>query len=74
MDHFSLFWIYPAVCSLDIAKMTNHLLMFRNKDENIDAHELEMTLAGAEVMYELSNLKEAEFADQLHDMSNNCGF
>lgn len=58
----------------DIAKMANHLLMFRNKDKNIHEHEIELTLAGAETMYELTNLKDAEFQKQLHDVTHHCHF
>lgn len=59
---------------LDIAKMANYLLMFRNNRENIEQHDIELTLAGAEVMYDLSNLTDAEFHRQLDDIINNCGF
>ncbi|WP_028024168.1 HDOD domain-containing protein [Enterovibrio calviensis] len=59
---------------LDVAKMANHLLMFRAKDDDIDEHEVEITLAGAEALYELSNLNENEFRHQINNIVNNCGF
>ncbi|MGF1769250.1 HDOD domain-containing protein [Enterovibrio makurazakiensis] len=62
------------VTYLDVAKMANHLLMFRAKDEDIDEHEVEITLAGAEALYELSNLNEREFRHQINNIVNNCGF
>ncbi|WP_337992954.1 HDOD domain-containing protein [Enterovibrio qingdaonensis] len=62
------------VTYLDIARMANHLLMFRANDEEIDEHEVEITLAGAEALYELSNLNESDFRHQLNDIINNCGF
>ncbi|KXF81713.1 HDOD domain-containing protein [Enterovibrio coralii] len=62
------------VTYLDLARMANHLLMFRAKDDDIDEHEVEITLAGAEALYELSNLNEADFRHQLDNIINNCGF
>ncbi|WP_394210048.1 HDOD domain-containing protein [Enterovibrio calviensis] len=59
---------------LDVAKMANHLLMFRANDEDIDDHDVEITLAGAEALYELSNLNETDFRHQLSGIINNCGF
>lgn len=59
---------------LDIAKMANHLLLFRANDEDIADHEVEITLAGAEALYELSNLNENDFRSQLTNIVNNCGF
>ncbi len=54
-------YIKDNVAYYDIKKMAVHLLMFRAKDENIDEHEIELTLAGAEAMYELSNLDEQAY-------------
>lgn len=59
---------------LDIATMANHLLMFRNEDENIHEHNIELTLAGAETMYELTNLEESDFRQQLLDVIDSCRF
>nr|WP_086938302.1 HDOD domain-containing protein [Thaumasiovibrio occultus] len=58
---------------VDLARMANHLLMFRSQDEAIDEHEVEFDLAGAETMYELSNLSEVEFKDRIDKvMQKSC--
>lgn len=62
------------VSYLDIAKMANHLLLFRANNEEIEEHDVEITLAGAEALYELSNLNESEFRHQLSNIIDNCGF
>ncbi|GMM87386.1 HDOD domain-containing protein [Vibrio fortis] len=61
------------VSYLDIARIANHLLMFRNNDENIDSHEVELNVTGAEVLYQLSNLNDNEFHGQLNDVINASG-
>ncbi len=53
---------------LDIAKMATHLLMFKKKDAHLSEHDLELTLEGAEAMYDLCNLKETEFRQQIKDV------
>lgn len=55
----------PEVSYLDIARMANHLLMFRNQDENIDDHEVEFNLTGAEILYELSNMSDVDFRQKM---------
>ncbi|EWS67340.1 histidine kinase [Vibrio vulnificus] len=62
------------VTYLDIARIANHLLMFRNQDERIDDHEVEFNLVGAEVLFELSNLSEDEFQEMVHQVLNSSGF
>ncbi|HFQ4803180.1 TPA: HDOD domain-containing protein [Vibrio vulnificus] len=62
------------VTYLDIARIANHLLMFRNQDERIDDHEVEFNLVGAEVLFELSNLSEDEFQDMVNQVLNSSGF
>lgn len=62
------------VSYLDIARIANHLLMFRNKDENIDDHEVELNVTGAEVLYKLSNLSKHDFNAKLNDVINASGF
>lgn len=61
------------VTYLDIARIANHLLMFRNQDERIDDHEVEFDATGAEVLYKLSNLSEHEFSDRIHEVINASG-
>ncbi|MGF1705102.1 HDOD domain-containing protein [Enterovibrio baiacu] len=59
---------------LNVATMANHLLLFRANDDAIDDHDVEITLAGAEALYELSNLNDADFRVELNGIINNCGF
>ncbi|MGF1686112.1 HDOD domain-containing protein [Photobacterium japonica] len=58
---------------LDVARMANHLLLFKTNDDAIDDHHVEMDLADAEVMYELTNLSNAEFAHRLKIVMQNSG-
>ncbi|WP_102505168.1 HDOD domain-containing protein [Salinivibrio kushneri] len=58
----------PDITYLDIARMANHLLMFRNQDDAIEDHEVEITAPGAEALYELSSLDDKEFSRQLHQV------
>ncbi|MCW8330801.1 HDOD domain-containing protein [Photobacterium sp. SDRW27] len=64
----------PNTSYLDIARMANHLLLFKSNDEAIDEHHVELDLAGAEVMYELTNLPEAEFNSQIRNVIKDSGF
>lgn len=67
---------YPGSLSsryLDIARMANHLLMFRNQDSDIDDHEIELDLHSAEVMYELTNLAPSQFDDITKEALHNSG-
>ncbi|OLQ74901.1 histidine kinase [Photobacterium proteolyticum] len=64
----------PQTSYLDIARMANHLLMFKSNDDAIDEHHVELDLAGAEVMYELTNLPDAEFNSQIRNVIKNSGF
>ncbi|MDF4792390.1 histidine kinase, partial [Vibrio parahaemolyticus] len=63
----------PEVSYLDIARIAHHLLMFRNHDERIDEHEVEFNLTGAEVLYELSNMSDTDFNDQIRAVLNASG-
>ena len=64
----------PDTNYLDIARMANHLLLFKSNDEAIEEHEVELDLAGAEVMYELTNMPDAEFNFQLSNIIKDSGF
>ncbi|ELP5729636.1 HDOD domain-containing protein [Vibrio vulnificus] len=64
----------PEVSYLDIARIANHLLMYRNQDERIDEHEVEFNLDGAEVLFELSNLSEEIFQEMTQHVLNSSGF
>ncbi|MCQ1060645.1 HDOD domain-containing protein [Photobacterium sp. ZSDE20] len=58
---------------LDVARMAHHLLMFKSNDDAIDEHHVELDLAGAEVMYELTNLPAKEFNLRLKMVISNSG-
>ncbi|WP_165310979.1 HDOD domain-containing protein [Vibrio ziniensis] len=62
------------VSYLDVARISNHLLMFRKQDDAIDEHEVEINTTGAEVLYNLSNLSDAEFKSKLRAVINASGF
>ncbi|MGF1755062.1 HDOD domain-containing protein [Vibrio makurazakiensis] len=61
------------VSYLDIARIANHLLLFRSQDDAIEDHEVEFNETGAEVLYQLSNLNEHEFSSQINDVINSSG-
>ncbi|WP_367988721.1 HDOD domain-containing protein [Vibrio sp. NTOU-M3] len=58
---------------LDIARMANHILMFRRKDESIDEHTVEFDITGADILYKLSNLSDIEFKTQIDEVINASG-
>ncbi|ENQ5772485.1 HDOD domain-containing protein [Vibrio fluvialis] len=62
------------VSYLDVARIANHLLMFRKQDDAIEEHDVEINAAGAEVLYNLSNLSDVEFKTQLSAVINASGF
>jgi HD-like signal output (HDOD) protein len=62
------------VSYLDIARIANHLLLFRKQDDALDEHEVEINTTGAEVLYHLSNMTDVEFRSQLHGVINASGF
>ncbi|EIU6791078.1 HDOD domain-containing protein [Vibrio parahaemolyticus] len=61
------------VSYLDIARIANHLLMFRNQDERIDEHEVEFNLTGAEVLYDLSNMSDTDFRNEINAVLSASG-
>ncbi len=66
---------YPEhdVTYLDIARIANHVLMFRRGDEDIDEHEVEFDVTGADILYRLTTLSDLEFRDQIDEVINACG-
>lgn len=58
---------------LDIARIANHLLLFRNNDDAIDEHDVEITLEGAEALYTLSNLTNMQFKDRIKETLRSSG-
>ncbi|OOX42958.1 histidine kinase [Vibrio parahaemolyticus] len=63
----------PEVSYLDIARIANHLLMFHNQDERIDEHEVEFNLTGAEVLYDLSNMSDTDFQNEINAVLSASG-
>jgi HD-like signal output (HDOD) protein len=63
----------PEVSYLDIARIANHLLMFRRNDDAIDDHHVEINAAGAEALFTLSNLSDADFNNQISDVIQASG-
>ncbi|WED23001.1 HDOD domain-containing protein [Vibrio sp. JC009] len=63
----------PEISYLDIARIANHLLMFRRNDEAIDDHHVEINAVGAEALYELSNMEEPIFKAKVSDIIQASG-
>ncbi|CAM2916345.1 HDOD domain-containing protein [Vibrio neptunius] len=61
------------VSYLDIARIANHILMFRRQDDKIDEHTVEFDLTGADILYKLSNLSDIEFNTQISDLISASG-
>ncbi len=62
------------VSYLDVARISNHLLMFRKQDDDIENHDVEINTTGAEVLYTLSNLSDTDFQSKLRAVINASGF
>ncbi len=59
---------------LDIARIAYYLLLFRRQDEaELQAQQVEFDTTGAEVLYQLSNLSDAEFEQQLEAVLKSSG-
>ncbi|GLR75352.1 HDOD domain-containing protein [Aliivibrio sifiae] len=58
---------------IDIARIASHLLMFRNKDDAIEEHDIEITLEGAEALYTLSNLTNSQFNNRIKETLRSSG-
>ncbi|WP_428774223.1 HDOD domain-containing protein [Vibrio sp.] len=61
------------VTYLDVARIAHHLLMFRRHDSEIDEHFVELNLAGADVLYKLTNLSDSDFQIQLDEVITASG-
>ncbi|WP_117235395.1 HDOD domain-containing protein [Vibrio maerlii] len=61
------------VSYLDIARIANHLLLYRRQDEAIEEHEVEIDSTGAEVLYVLSNMNDDEFNRKISDVISSSG-
>ncbi|WP_159738389.1 HDOD domain-containing protein [Vibrio atypicus] len=62
-----------AVSYLDVARIANHILMFRRKDDDIDEHLVEFDVTGADILYKLSNLSDIEFNTQIDELISASG-
>ncbi|WP_394125753.1 HDOD domain-containing protein [Vibrio hepatarius] len=58
---------------LDIARIANHILMYRRKDDAIDEHTVEIDVTGADILYKLSNLSDSEFNTQIDELISASG-
>ncbi|MGF1748052.1 MULTISPECIES: HDOD domain-containing protein [Vibrio] len=64
----------PEVSYLDIARIANHILLYRKQnDEALEEHEVEINLAGAEVMFQLTTMSEADFLSHTADIMRSSG-
>jgi HD-like signal output (HDOD) protein len=64
----------PEVSYLDIARVANHLLLFRSDDyEALEEHDVEINTDGAQVLYALSNLSDDEFKARTQDVISSTG-
>ncbi|MCK6261891.1 HDOD domain-containing protein [Vibrio sp. ZSDE26] len=58
---------------LDIARIANHILLFRRQDDAIEDHFVEFDTTGADVLFKLSNLSEFDFNSQISAVINASG-
>lgn len=63
----------PPVDYLDIARIANHVLLFRRQDEALDEHQVEIDVAGADILYKLSNLGDIDFNKQIDELISASG-
>ncbi|MBU2897083.1 HDOD domain-containing protein [Vibrio hepatarius] len=61
------------VSYLDIARIANHILLFRRQDDKIDEHTVEFDVAGADILYKLSNLSDIEFNTKINQLISASG-
>ncbi|KJY84795.1 histidine kinase [Vibrio galatheae] len=61
------------VSYLDVARIANHILMFRRQDEKISEHTVEFDVTGADILYKLSNLSDIEFNTQIDELISASG-
>lgn len=61
------------VSYLDLARIANHILMFRRQDDKIDEHTVEFDVTGADILYKLSNLSDIEFNAQIDELIRASG-
>ncbi|MCG7489047.1 HDOD domain-containing protein [Vibrio sp. Of14-4] len=61
------------VSYLDVARIANHILMFRRQDDQIDEHTVEFDVTGADILYKLSNLSDIEFKSKINELISASG-
>ena len=61
------------VSYLDVARIANHILMFRRKDEKINQHMIEIDVDGADILYKLTNLGDSEFHIKINELISASG-
>ncbi|GLT18271.1 histidine kinase [Vibrio zhanjiangensis] len=61
------------VSYLDIARIANHILMFRRQDDRIEEHVVEFDVTGADILYKLSNLSDIEFNSKINELMSASG-
>lgn len=49
------------------------MVLVATNDAAINEHEVELDLTGAEIMYELTNLSDLEFEEQLKQITHSSG-
>lgn len=64
----------PEVSYLDVARIANHILLFRRQDHDaLEEHEVEINVDGADVMYQLTSLSEQDFQDRIAEVIHSTG-
>ncbi|MDC0609641.1 HDOD domain-containing protein [Vibrio sp.] len=63
-----------SISYLEIAQLAYYLLLARKQDEDIDEPELELSVDGAQVLYDLSSKATHEFDALVSDVVNSSGF
>ena len=64
----------PEVSYLDIARIANHVLLYRKQDhEALEEHEVEINVDGAEVLYKLTTMSDQEFKAKTSEIIRSAG-
>lgn len=61
------------VSYLDVARIANHILMFRRRDERLAEHEIGIDVTGADILYKLTNLGDSEFHIKINELISASG-
>ncbi|MCG9787223.1 HDOD domain-containing protein [Vibrio barjaei] len=64
----------PEVSYLDIARIANHVLLYRKQDhEALEEHEVEINVDGAEVLYKLTTMSDQDFRTKTSEIIRSAG-